>query len=58
MAHFWDQGMPVTIDRNRHGKDHLSLYGYADGHVVSLEFEVTYATQDRPADQWHPQGVR
>lgn len=58
MAHFWDQGMPVTIDRNRHGKDDLSLYGYADGHVASLEFEVTYATRNRPADQWHPQGVR
>ncbi len=57
MAHFWDQGMPISVDRDRHGRDGLSIYGYTDGHASSLSFEKSYAPPPNASDQWHPLGV-
>ena len=57
MAHFWDQGMPASVDKDRHGKDDRSVYGYADGHASVERFETTYASDPNPVDQWHPSGT-
>ena len=58
MAHFWDQGMPPSVDKDRHGKDGRSVYGYADGHASVQRFETTYASVPNPVDQWHPLGAQ
>ena len=57
MAHFWDQGMTSSLDKDRHGKDDRSVYGYADGHASVERFETTYASDPNPVDQWHPLGT-
>jgi prepilin-type N-terminal cleavage/methylation domain-containing protein len=57
MAHFWDQGMTSSVDKDRHGKDDRSVYGYADGHASVERFETTYASDPNPVDQWHPLGT-
>jgi len=56
MAHFWDQGMPSSVDKYRHGKDHRSVYGFADGHVSVKKFESTYDSDPNQVDEWHPLG--
>ena len=58
MAHFWDQGMPSSVDKDRHGQDDRSVYGYADGHATVERFEKTFASTPGPVDQWHPLGAQ
>lgn len=57
MAHFWDQGMPSSVDKDRHGKDDQSVYGFADGHAFVESFATTYSSAPKPVDQLHHLGA-